>query len=172
MNSAAPLWPLDAALPPFVFERAEPVRFGHCDPAGIVFFPRYFEMLNGLVEDWFTQGLGVSFAELHGPRRVGLPSVRIDSEFRRASRMGETLRLRLALLRVGRSSLELLHRFEGDDGLRVQFRQTLVCTSLDAMRAQPFPADLRAALDAAWQQSEAMARSAALSSLHPESSSL
>ncbi|MBY0236971.1 MAG: acyl-CoA thioesterase, partial [Burkholderiaceae bacterium] len=57
----------------FVFERRELVRFGHCDPAGIVFYPRYFEMLNALVEDWFTQGLQVDYAQLLGPRRVGMP---------------------------------------------------------------------------------------------------
>ena len=44
------------------------VRFADCDAAGIVFFPRYFEMLNALVEDWFTQGLGVDYAQLLGLR--------------------------------------------------------------------------------------------------------
>ena len=33
-----------------IFERNKRVRFAHCDPAGIVFYPRYFEMLNELVE--------------------------------------------------------------------------------------------------------------------------
>ena len=28
------------------------VRFGDCDPAGIVYYPRYMEMFNSLVEDW------------------------------------------------------------------------------------------------------------------------
>ena len=51
------------------FERALRVRFAHCDPAGIVFFPQYLVMFNGLVEDWFTDGLGVPYAELLGPRR-------------------------------------------------------------------------------------------------------
>ena len=37
------------------------VRFSHCDPAGIVFYPQYFIMFNGLVEDWFNQGLGVNY---------------------------------------------------------------------------------------------------------------
>ena len=49
---------------PAVFQREQVVRFGHCDPAGIVFFPRYFEMLNELVEDWFAQALGLPFAVL------------------------------------------------------------------------------------------------------------
>ena len=38
------------------------VRFSHCDPAGIVFYPQYFIMFNGLVEDWFNQGLGLNYA--------------------------------------------------------------------------------------------------------------
>ncbi|CPO21707.1 4-hydroxybenzoyl CoA thioesterase [Bordetella pertussis] len=35
---------------PFVSEVE--VRFRHCDPAGIVFYPRYFEMINDFVEEW------------------------------------------------------------------------------------------------------------------------
>ena len=54
------------AAPPR-FERPLRIRFGHCDPAGIVYFPQYLVMLNGLLEDWFTDGLGVSYAELLGP---------------------------------------------------------------------------------------------------------
>ena len=132
-----------------VFERRELVRFGHCDPAGIVYYPRYYEMLNGLVEDWFDQGLGIAFAELLGPRRVGLPTVRLETDFRRPSRMGERLQLRLGVVQLGRSSLQLLQHFDGPDGTRVRFRQWLVCTSLDSHRPQAFPDDVRAAIEAA-----------------------
>jgi acyl-CoA thioesterase FadM len=31
------------------------VRFSHCDPGGIVHFPRYFDMVNSAVEDWFAR---------------------------------------------------------------------------------------------------------------------
>ena len=30
-----------------------PIRFSHCDPAGYVFFPRFFEMLQAVVEKKF-----------------------------------------------------------------------------------------------------------------------
>ncbi|MDF6762844.1 acyl-CoA thioesterase, partial [Escherichia coli] len=36
------------------FERAARIRFAHCDPAGIVYFPQYLVLFNVLVEDWFT----------------------------------------------------------------------------------------------------------------------
>jgi len=132
-----------------VFERQELVRFGHCDPAGIVFYPRYFEMLNALVEDWFTEGLGVDYAQLLGPRRIGMPSVRLLADFKRVSRMGDRLCQRIRITRLGRTSLALAIAFEGPDGLRVAFEQVLVCTSLETHRPTPFPDDLRAALERA-----------------------
>lgn len=133
------------------YERRELVRFGHCDPAGIVFYPRYFEMLNACVEDWFTQGLGIDYAELLGPRRVGMPTVQLNTEFKRVSRMGDWLTQTLTLVKLGRSSLTLDLRFRGSDGddERVAFQQVLVCTSLESHRPIPFPDDLRAALERA-----------------------
>ncbi|MDN3921970.1 acyl-CoA thioesterase [Roseateles violae] len=136
------------------FERRELVRFGHCDPAGIVFYPRYFEMLNALVEDWFTDGLGIDYAQLLGARRTGMPSVRLAADFRRISRMGDWLSQRIRIEKLGRTSLGLAIAFECEDGLRVAFEQVLVCTSLDTHAAQPFPDDLRAALERALGEQE------------------
>ena len=136
----------ETSPPHFVFEREERVRFGHCDPAGIVFYPRYFEMLNAVVEDFFTLGLGIPFDQLLGRRRVGLPTVRLDTGFERISRMGDVLRQRVAIEHIGRSSLRLLHHYEGPDGRRAWFRQWLVCTSLDTHRPEPLPDDIRSAL--------------------------
>jgi len=123
------------------------VRFGHCDPAGIVFYPRYFEMLNGLIEDWFTEGLGVNYTELLGPRRVGVPTVSLQSNFKRISRMGDVLKQTIAVKSLGRTSVTLTAEFSGPDGLRVSFEQVLVCTDLNTHKPQPFPPDLRAALE-------------------------
>lgn len=143
-------WASEAMSDPIVFEREELVRFGHCDPAGIVFYPRYFEILNALIEDWFTQGLGIDYAQLLGPRRVGMPTVHLTTNFRRVSRMGDVLSLRvLRIKKLGRTSLVLDISFDGPDGQRVGFEQVLVCTSLDTHQPQAFPDDLRAALERA-----------------------
>jgi 4-hydroxybenzoyl-CoA thioesterase len=133
-----------------VFEREQTVRFGHCDPAGIVYYPRYFEMLNELVEDWFAHGLGLPFAQMIGERRLGMPTARLDTRFKRISRLGDGLRQRIRVERIGGSSIALAVTFDGDDGeCRVEFDQLLVCTSLETHRSQPLPADLRAALERA-----------------------
>ena len=49
--------------PKAAFTRSVPIRFSHCDPAGIVYFPHYFNMFNGLIEDWYTEELGYKYAD-------------------------------------------------------------------------------------------------------------
>ncbi len=136
-----------------VFEREQLVRFGHCDPAGIVFYPRYFEMLNELIEDWFGDALGLPFEALIGQRGIGLPTAQLDTRFLRVSRQGDRLVQRIHLERLGRSSLTLRVAFSGKDdevgGARVEFTQVLVCTSLATHLPQAIPDDLRAALSPA-----------------------
>ncbi|WP_326541777.1 acyl-CoA thioesterase [Pseudorhodoferax sp.] len=133
---------------PTRFERDYLIRFSHCDPAGIVFYPQYLVLFNHLVEDWFTEGLGVPYAGMLGPRRIGLPIVRLECDFRAISRMGEVLRFGLAVERAGGKSLTLAldARLGGEQ--RVAARQVLVFTSLDSHGAIDIPADVRAALAA------------------------
>jgi 4-hydroxybenzoyl-CoA thioesterase len=131
------------------FERTQRIRFAHCDPAGIVFFPQYLVMLNNHVEDWVSEGLGIPYATLIGERRTGLPTVRLECDFRAVSRMGDEVRLVLQLERLGTRSLTLRTEVRGaGDGLRAALRQVLVSTRLDTHAAIPLPADLRTAAEA------------------------
>lgn len=86
------------------FKVTVPVRFADCDPAGIVFYPRYFEMINGVVEDWFAEALDWSFTKIVKERNEGLPTVNIDCQFLSTSRMGERLDFELSLIKLGKSS--------------------------------------------------------------------
>ena len=75
----------------------QPIRFSHCDPAGVLYFPHVFDFVNAAMEDWFAQSLGLPFHVLHlelrrgnpvvrmvPPRDLRLPSLVIDAEFLRA----------------------------------------------------------------------------------------
>jgi 4-hydroxybenzoyl-CoA thioesterase len=126
-----------------VFEIEETVRFAHCDPAGIVFFPQYLVMLNTLHERWFTEALGVPYHDYIGQRRLGVPTVRLECDFTAVSRHGDALRQRLAVAKLGRSSIELAVEFVGAGELRARFRQVLVCTSLETHKPHAIPDDLR-----------------------------
>lgn len=122
-----------------------PVEFRHCDPAGIVFFPRYFEMANSVVEAFFAAELGRSFAAMIAGGN-GSPTARIAAEFHRPSRLGEVLEFDLAVTRIGRTSAG--YRIVGRCGgaARLTVEAVLVWTDA-AGRPDPWPGDLRAGLE-------------------------
>jgi len=124
------------------------VRFAHVDAAGIVFYPRYFEMVNAAVEDLFASAVGVNMNVLHIDRKLGIPTVKLDAEFVAPSRLWDLLTFTVSVLKVGRSSLELA--MEITCGAEVRFRTyaILVCMDLASGRSLPWPDDLRAGLAA------------------------
>ncbi|MFM6991558.1 MAG: acyl-CoA thioesterase [Rhodoferax sp.] len=143
----------EPAKPVAVFSVQRLVRFSDCDPAGMVFYPQYFVMLNGLVEDWFTQALQVDYARFLGERRLGLPTASLQCDFKVPSRMGETIALHRRLLRQGQSSLTLgiqCTQPARPDVLRWSARAVLVTTSLEHDGSIPIPADVVQGL-ARWQ---------------------
>ncbi len=134
-----------------VFTVQRLVRFSDCDPAGMVFYPQYFVMLNGLVEDWFTQGLQVNYAHFLGERRLGLPMASLQCDFKVPSRMGETIALHLRLLRQGKRSLTLGVQCTGaDNTLRWSAQAVVVTTSLEHDGSISIPPDVVQGI-ARWQ---------------------
>jgi 4-hydroxybenzoyl-CoA thioesterase len=132
-----------AAPPPRPFVHRQAIRFSHCDPGGIVHFPRYFDMINAAVEDWFAQALGLPFDTMHMDRRFGFPIVHTQCEFYKPCRIGERLVLELAVARIGRASLDLTlrGRIGGEERLRARNVRSMM--SLETYRALPIPDDLR-----------------------------
>lgn len=149
-----------------LFSRDRLIRFSDCDPAGIVFYPQYFVMFNGLVEDWFNDGLGVPYHDLLMRRRVGLPTVHLQADFKAVSRLGDRVQLQLAVARLGRRSLTLQLRCIGAGGgvdadtgagalpaatpagdVRMTVVQVIVTTSLVDHRSLDVPDDVRVAIE-------------------------
>lgn len=124
------------------------VEFQHCDPAGIVFYPRYFEMLNSVIEEWFAKRNGLPFREMHGPERRGVPTVHLETTFRAPSRLGDMIRFEIEVRKVGGSSVDLTTRCTGAGELRFSCEQTLVFMDLDTGRPKRWTDDLRTRLTA------------------------
>lgn len=136
---------------PTVFVREKRIHFSECDPAGIVFYPQYFVMFNNLMETWVDEGLGIGFGRLVLERRIGMPTVRLEADFKAVSRMGDPVRLSLAVAQLGTRSLTLALACHGvDEGagaeLRMSVRQVIVTTSLQTHRAIEVPQDMREAI--------------------------
>jgi 4-hydroxybenzoyl-CoA thioesterase len=129
--------------PEGAFTRTVPIRFSHCDPAGVVYFPNYFDMFNGLIEDWYTEQLGVDYSKLIISDRHGFPYVHIETDFKVPSRMGERLDLTLLLTRIGRSSLSVVIVGHLGGVERLRARLVTAMTSLETQRAIELPQALR-----------------------------
>jgi 4-hydroxybenzoyl-CoA thioesterase len=130
------------------YETVIPVRFGHVDYAGIMYYPRFFDNFHAVFEDMFGDRLGVSYMAILKDRRIGFPMVKIETEFRKPFRFGEPMRLRLTCTRVGRSSIDFHYRgFNGaETEPSVEARSTVVTVNLDTLVAIETPPDIRAVL--------------------------
>ena len=133
------------------YRRTIPVEFNHCDPAGIVFYPRYFEMTNSVTENFFAERVGRSYAQMTMRDGNGVPTVKIDAGFRAPSRLGDRLEFTLQVMRVGTSSVTLSLEAHGEGELRLEASLTLVWVGPDG-RSTPWPADMRERLEAELQK--------------------
>jgi len=126
-----------------VFTVERRVRFADCDAAGIVFFPRYFEMLNGVVEDWFAGPLGASFRELHVERQVSVPTAAVEARFIAPSRLEDDLAFSLTVTKLGGASCGVRHLIDSGGQRRFEATQTIVYVG-SALKPEPWPEALRA----------------------------
>lgn len=124
------------------FQREMLVRFGHCDAAGWVFYPRYFEMISDFVEDWFEDGLAASAPGLFHHKKILTPSVHFTVDFANPTHYGERLTFNLWTLKIGRTSCELRIEASHQGQLRMRVRQVLVFISAATARATPIPPEL------------------------------
>ena len=139
--------PPPESLPAAVWRTEMRIRFSHCDPAGIVYFARYFDLMNGVVEDWFSGALGLEYAEFIGPRRIGLGYASAEADFAAPGFMGDRIAFAVLIERIGGASLTLrIYAYRAHDPI-LSARLTIVTTSLVEHRAIPLPDDLRAALE-------------------------
>lgn len=130
------------------FHLAQKIRFAHCDPEGILYFPHVFDFVNTAVEEWFESGLGVPFDAFHMEHGLGNPVVTTQCEFLRPCRFGEVLTLELAPARIGRSSIEfhIAVKVGEDERMRLHHRTAMI--SMDSFRSIAIPEALRAKMEA------------------------
>lgn len=126
------------------YSRLIQIEFNHCDPAGIVFYPRYFEMTNSVIENFFADVVGRSFASMHLGAQNGVPTVSIAADFIAPSRLGDKVLFTLQIVKLGRSSVTVQITGRMGEDLRMQATLTLVW--IEAMKAAAWPANMRAAL--------------------------
>ena len=125
------------------YRLVHPVRFQHCDPAGIVFYPRYFEMINLCVEQWFEEVLDYPFSAMHAGG-FAIPTATISVDFSAPSKLGDLLDFSLEVTKVGRTSVSLSFRAVAGQEVRLSGTSVLVHIEKKTGRPLRWPEAIRA----------------------------
>jgi 4-hydroxybenzoyl-CoA thioesterase len=134
----------DGQAPANAFRSRYLVRFSHCDPAGIVFYPRFFDLFSSALEDWFQDGIESPFGgDFMVERNLRVPSLSITAEFIRPCRMGEFLDIHVWVSRLGRSSFELALAGSVAGEPRLRATWTMCVIDFATFKSTPIPDDLR-----------------------------
>lgn len=122
------------------------IGFRHCDPAGIVFYPRYFEMMNDTIEIFFRNVVRWPFSQMHAVDRRGIPAVSATLDFKAPGRLGDSVNWQLMVGRLGRSSATFRHQAMIDGAEILSGETAIVHTDLDKMASLAWTDDVRAVL--------------------------
>jgi len=131
-----------AAEPAPAFTTELRVRFADVDAAGILFYPRYFELMNDVVEDWFAH-LGFGFDQMILEKGLALPTRKVEADYLRPSRLGDRLTAEVAVKSVGRTSLQVQISYRAGEELRWRCQAVLVLAETATGRPVPWPDELR-----------------------------
>lgn len=125
------------------------VRFGDIDHAGILYYPRFFHYFHVAFEEFFEQVVGVSYDRIVNDERIGFPTLKLATEFRKPLAYGDILEVAMEVRELGNSSVAF--RFTvyraGTPEVCAQSEHTVVCVDMETFRPTPIPARCRDAFE-------------------------
>jgi 4-hydroxybenzoyl-CoA thioesterase len=134
----------DPALGTLVNRRNVRIEWGHCDAAGIVFFPRYFEYFDASTHALFEHA-GCPQREMREKFQiVGCPLVEARARFLAPLHYDEDVIIETCIAEFSRRSFRVQHRLYKGETLAVEGWETRVWTALSAddpkkMESRPIP---------------------------------
>jgi 4-hydroxybenzoyl-CoA thioesterase len=136
----------------FTSTRKTRVEWGDCDPAGIIFYARYFDMFDVSTTMLIERALGMKKIDyLKAFNFAGHPLVETRARFRLPTRFGDEVTIESVVVACGRSSFKVEHRLTHDGALAVEGFETRVWVGRvrddpKRIKSQPIPPDVVARL--------------------------
>ncbi|MGH6727060.1 MAG: acyl-CoA thioesterase [Pseudolabrys sp.] len=133
----------------FSNRRSVRIEWGDCDPAGIVFYPRYFEIFDASTSALFERALGLTkLQSLKAHNFAGYPLARTRARFVRPTRYGDDVTVDTAVT-FGRASFDVEHRLSHNGQICVECSEKRVWVVRDptdpaGFKSQPIPDTVRA----------------------------
>jgi 4-hydroxybenzoyl-CoA thioesterase len=134
------------------------IEWGDCDPAGIVYFPRYFVILDNCTTHLFERATGITKYEMQKKYDFsGIPTVEVRAKFYTPARYGEDVVVESRITEFGRSRFDVDHRLLKDGELTVEGFETRVWVGRhpddpERMKAKPIPEEIVALFGAPVRQ--------------------
>jgi 4-hydroxybenzoyl-CoA thioesterase len=126
------------------------IEWCDCDPAGIIFYPRYFDMFDTATTVLIERALGMKKAAyLKAYRFAGHPAVESRARFRQPTRFGDEVTIETTLIDCGRTSFKLEHRLMKDGAVAVEAAETRIWLVREGdnparITSQPIPPEVAA----------------------------
>jgi 4-hydroxybenzoyl-CoA thioesterase len=131
----------------FVNRRDVQIQWGDCDPANIVYYPRYFAMFDDSTSTLFEVA-GFSKQDLvRKSGLVGIPMVDTRSKFYIPSTYGDWITIETRIESIKRSSFEVKHSVYKGEALAIEGFETRVLVGRDPvnpdkLKSAPFPPEM------------------------------
>ena len=128
------------------------IEWGHCDPAGIVYFPNYFSYFDAAANALFLRALGLNkYQMLKKYDLVGIPVVDVGARFIVPSVFGDVVMIESAVVEIKRSSFRMQHRLLRGETLAVEGHEIRVWAARDPadpakLKGKPIPEEVIAKL--------------------------
>ena len=131
----------------FINRRDVQIQWGDCDPANIVYYPRYFEMFDDSTSILFE---AAGFSKQDIVRKyglVGIPMVDTRAKFYIASTYGDWIMIESRVESIKRSSFEVAHKVYKEKALAIEAFETRVLVGRDPddaarLKSAPIPQEM------------------------------
>jgi 4-hydroxybenzoyl-CoA thioesterase len=139
----------------FVNRRNVKIEWGDCDPAGIVFYPRYFAFFDASTHALFAAAGFPKPQMIRAYDIVGTPMVDTRARFLIPSAFGDEIVIETRISEFRRSSFDIEHKvykaYPDGEKLAIEAWETRVWTGRDPadpkkLKSQPIPEEIVAAL--------------------------
>ena len=135
--------------------RTTRIEWCDCDPAGIIYYPRYFQIFDTCTTVMIERALGmnkIDFLKVYN--FIGYPVLETRARFHKPTRYGDEVAIETKLVERGRSSFKIEHRLSKGDMLAADGFETRVWSARDPddperIKAQPIPEAVLARFTAA-----------------------
>lgn len=135
-------------MPSFTFRRQFHIEWGHCDPAGIVFNPRFFEFFDANSWLMFEAALGVKTTDLTATYGIiGIALVEAGANFLKPVKFGDLVEISSRISEFRRTSFDVEHRLSIGGTVAVEGNESRVWAVTDPanperIKTVPIPAEV------------------------------